>query len=160
LANETLNSAVSNLKMTRRRKTVLILSLVAGVALSTLIWFVSDIQRATRFHAEAGSIDCGTVTNYSGNGITSIQCAQSAREHGRPFLVVFTGHGIDEQISSALIVDAGGRGIELFHGSGMVNPPRNRVMKSDCYSPVQLVVESRSPYGFPRLHCAPWPPFQ
>lgn len=151
---------MSNLNMARWRKTALISSVVGVAALTAFNWFVSDIQRVTRFHAETGSIDCGTVTNYSGNGNTSIQCAQSAREQGRPFFVIFMGHGIDEHTSNALRVDAGGRAIELFHGSGMVTLPQNRVMKHDCDSPVQLLVESRSPYGFPRLHCAPWPPSQ
>lgn len=70
--------------------------------------------------------------------------------------MIFTGHGSDERVSNALVADSDGRIIELFYATGMVTP--RGLLKRRCDPHIGLAVEDDSPYGFPRLHCAPWPP--
>src|SRR2546427_2846988 len=74
------------------------------------------IEMAARLHSETGSVNCGHVTNSTYHGETTaadaaIKCAQDALEHHRAFRVVFTGYGIDETISNALVVESQGNGI-------------------------------------------------
>jgi hypothetical protein len=108
-----------------------------------------------------GSIDCGTVVNSPvrsahEEGEIAVNCARQAHEQGQPFFVIFSGHGSDEQISHALISDGKGNAIQLIYGIGMVST--HRLMKSKCQEPLTLILEPTTPYGFPRVHCAPWPP--
>jgi hypothetical protein len=141
---------------------IAVLLLVAGWR---LMWRGNPpvIEWATKFHATHGSTDCGIVTNFDGdNGVLkgreSVKCALSAVEQGRPFFVIFSGHGVDERISHALVSDGRGSAIQLFYGTGMVD--QHHISKNRCDVPLKLIVEEKSPYGFPRIHCSPWPPPQ
>jgi hypothetical protein len=145
------------------RKRLAVLTLLMAALAAALVYSYERlpvIQWATRFHAEKDSIDCGYVAGSSclsdshANAEAALKCALDANEHHLPFSVIFTGCGIDEQISNAVIGDSRGNAIELVYGTGMVRP-RHTLLKHGCK---QLQVEQTSPYGFPRLHCAPWPP--
>jgi len=80
----------------------------------------------------------------------------SAGENGRPFVVIFSVHGIDEQVSNALVGESKGSGVELVYATGMVNNA-NTLLRHRCGAPVQLLVDPPTTYHIPRLHCAPWP---
>lgn len=139
---------------------LLVVLLAAGVVyvwgerLPIMLW-------AVHAHASKESRNCGTVTNSRADdgsvaGQVAIDCAKSASQHGQPFFVVFSGTGSDAQISQAVVADGQGNAIQLFYGRGEVQ--RRSLFKSPCEMPLQLSVEEKSPFGFPRLHCAPRPP--
>jgi hypothetical protein len=111
------------------------------------------IQAAAYVHSQRGSIDCGDIVepNYPATQ-AAINCATSAHEKRHPFVVIFTVHGIDDQISNAVIGDSKGSAIEIVYATGMVTD-RNTLLRHHCSVPVQLQVDGSS-----RLHCAPWPP--
>jgi hypothetical protein len=139
-----------------------ILVLVGGVVAYRLCdgWIVIEI--AARLHSEWGSTSCGHVTNsfYHGERPSpdvAVTCAQNALEHHHAFSVIFTGYGIDEEVSNALVANSKGKAVEVFYATGMVTN-RNKLLRHRCDFPTRLVVEKNSPYGFPRLHCAEWPP--
>ncbi|HYG99512.1 MAG TPA: hypothetical protein VD837_10310 [Terriglobales bacterium] len=142
----------------KKRLVILLLTLfVIAVILFRFYDRLPVIECATRFHSAWGSVDCGHVTTRVGKGAdAAISCAQFAFRSGRPFTVIFTGSGIDARISNALVVDSKGNGIELFYGTGLVSP--GGLVKHRCGTPMRLELEEDSPYGFPRLHCAPSPP--
>ena len=123
-------------------------------------WTVIEI--AAKLHSEWGSTSCGHVTNsfYHGERLSpdvAITCAQNALEHHHAFSVIFTGYGIDDDVSNALVANSKGRAVEVFYATGMV-VHRNRLLRHRCDFPTRLVVERDSPTAFPRLHCAEWPP--
>jgi hypothetical protein len=135
---------------------------LGGFCVYRFYYVLPVIEWAAWLRSERGSIKCGLVTNsFDRSGATAAQaaiaCAQSALEQHRPFLLIFTGHGIDERMSSALVGDSKGNAIELFYATGMV-APRNMLVKQRCEMPTRLEKEESSGYGFPQLHCAPWPP--
>jgi hypothetical protein len=141
---------------------IAILAVFAGVVAYRLCdrWIVIEI--AARLRSEWGSTSCGHVTNsfYHGERLSpdvAITCAQNALEHHHAFSVIFTGFGIDEGISNALVANSKGKAVEVFYATGMVTN-RNKLLRRPCDLPTRLVVEKDSPYGFPRLHCAEWPP--
>lgn len=138
------------------------LVLVAGVVAYRLCDGWTVIQIAARLHSEWGSTSCGHVTNSFYHGErplpdAAITCAKNALEHHHAFSVIFTGYGIDAEVSNALVANSSGRAVELFYATGMVTN-RNKVLRHRCDFPTRLVVEKSSPYTFPRLHCAEWPP--
>ena len=139
-----------------------ILALVAGVVAYRLCDGWTVIEMAARLHSEWGSITCGHVTNsfYHGERPSpdiAITCAQNALEHHHAFRVIFTGYGIDEEVSNALVANSRGKAVEVFYATGMVTNS-NKPLSHRCDFPTRLVVEKDSPYGVPRLHCAEWPP--
>ena len=61
------------------------------------------IDAAAYAHSQRGRIDCGHIVEPDYQGAqAAINCAISAHEHRRPFVVIFSVHGIDEQISTRL----------------------------------------------------------
>jgi hypothetical protein len=139
-----------------------ILLLVASVVAYRLCDGWTVIEIAARLHSEWGSTSCGHVTNsfYHGetpSGDAAITCAQNALEHHHAFSVIFSGYGIDEVVSNALVANSKGKAVEVFYATGMVTI-RNKLLKHRCDFPTRLVVEKDSPYRFPRLHCTEWPP--
>jgi hypothetical protein len=139
-----------------------ILVLLAGVVAYRLLDGWNVIEIAARLDSEWGSTSCGHVTNsyYHGERPSpdaAITCAQNALEHHQAFSMIFTGYGIDEDVSNALMANSKGEAVELFYATGMVTK-RNKLLRHRCDFPTRLVVENDSPYGFPRLHCAEWPP--
>jgi len=153
--------------MTKRRAGVLIslmlVFILGGLAAIRSRDRLPVIEWAARFHSERGSIECGHVTNRQRHAEpvisadAGINCAIAAHENRRPFTLLFTGSGMDERVSTAIIGDSEGNVTELIYATGMVIN-NSTLLKHSCSRPVQLLVERRSPYGFPRLHCAPWPP--
>jgi hypothetical protein len=141
--------------------------IIVLILVSFLLYRLHDrlpvIDWAAHLHAARASIECGHATNSARQGAVSldaaINCALSANEARRPFIVIFTEYGTDEQISNAVIRDAKGNAIELLYATGAVGrDERNKLLKHRCNSPTQLQVEQKSSHAFPRLHCAPWPP--
>jgi hypothetical protein len=151
--------------MTKRRAAALIIVLVA-LSLGASRWYdrLPVIEWAAHLHSAPASIDCGHATNSPNRSQAvsvdaAINCARSANEGRRPFIVIFTEYGTDEQISNAVIRDAKGSAIELVYGTGTISrEERNKLFKHRCNLPTQLQVEQGSPDTFRRLHCAPWPP--
>ncbi len=128
----------------------------AGVlAYNHLPWLALDV----RIQAEPGSMDCGQLTNSRSNAVApevAIKCALDSLHHQRPFTIAFHVHGVDEQVSNAIVADSSGSAIELFYATGMVMRP-NTLLRHRCSQPTQLQIEPPTIYGIPRLHCAPWP---
>jgi hypothetical protein len=147
--------------MKKRVAIVLAVTLLpAGVVLYRLCDGWTIIETAAKLHSEWGSTDCGHVTNssYHGERImdeTAIACVQNSLERRHPFRVTFTGYGIDDEISTALVADSKGNAIELLYGTGMVTM-RNRLLRHHCDSPTRPLTEEA--FGFLQLHCAEWPP--
>lgn len=138
---------------------IAILVLLAGVVAHRLCDGWAAIEVAARLHSEWGSTSCGHVTNsfYHGERLSpdvAIACAQNALEHHHAFTVIFTGVGIDAEISNALVTSSKGKAVEVFYATGRIP----KLIRRSCDFPTRLVVEKESPYGFPRLHCAEWPP--
>jgi hypothetical protein len=146
------------------KKTVTAIVLVLALAICAVYWWSERLPVmlwAVHAHASEGSKDCGIVRNTSTDdgsvaAQVAIDCAESASQKGQPFFVVFSGVGTDEQISQAVVADSHGNAVQLFYATGSVQ--RRGLFKSPCHTPLQLFVEEMSPYGFPRLHCAPGPP--
>jgi hypothetical protein len=139
-----------------------IIPVAAGLVLYRLCDGWTIIEMAARLHSQWGSTNCGHVTNSQYHGETTradaaITCAQTAYEHRQPFKVIFTGYGNDEEISNTLVANSEGRAIEVFYATGMVTNGY-RLLRHRCDLPTHLVIEKDSPYGFPQLHCAEWPP--
>jgi len=150
------NSSVSNAGM--QRALTIILLLVFGVlgywCYERLPW----IDIAAYSHSQRAGVHCGHIVEPDWNRAqAAIDCAISAREHGRPFVVIFSVHGIDEQISSAVVGDSKGNAVEIVYATGMVTY-RNTLMRHHCKAPVQLQLDPPTIYHVPRLHCAPWSP--
>ena len=142
---------------------IAIVVLVAGIVAYRLCDGWNVIEIAARLHSERGSTRCGHVTNSSYHGErrspeVAITCAQNALEHHHAFSVIFTGYGIDEEVSNALVANSKGDVVEMFYATGTVTNFKNKLHRHRCDFPTLLVVEENSPYGFPRLHCAQWPP--
>jgi hypothetical protein len=138
-----------------------ILLLAAGVVAYRLCDGWTVIEIAAKLHSEWGSTTCGHVTNTFDHGQEplpdlAITCAQNALEHRHAFSVIFTGYGIDEEVSNALVANSKGKAVEMSYATGMA-ANRNKLLKHRCDFPIRLVVEKDSPYRFPRLHCAEWP---
>ncbi len=115
------------------------------------------IDVAASIHSQRGSVDCGHVFEPDAKAAqAAIDCAMSARESGRSFVVVFSVHGIDERVSNAVRGDSKGYGTELFYASGTVKDA-NTLLKHRCDAPLQLQLDPPTTYHIPRLHCAPWP---
>jgi len=139
--------------------TLMLLAVVVAYRLCDA-WMVIEI--VTRFHSERGSTNCGHVTNSTYHGErpsaeAAIACAQSALEHHRAFNVIFTGYGIDEEVSNALVADSDGKVAEILYATGAVMN-RNRLLRHRCDFPTHLLIEKDSPFGFARLHCVERPP--
>jgi hypothetical protein len=139
-----------------------ILILVSGFAAYRLRDGWTVIEIAARLRSEWGSTSCGHVTNSSYHGerpppAIAITCAENALDQHHPFRVIFTGYGIDAEVSNALVADSKGKVVEVFYATGMVSD-RNKLSIHRCDFPARLIVEEDPPYGFPRLHCAEWPP--
>ncbi len=147
--------------------TLAILLLVAGLVIYRICvrlrqdtWTVIELY--TIAYSERGSAQCGHVTNsfYHGSRVDpqiAITCAQTALANHRAFTLMYTGYGTDEGISSAIIARKDGTAEEIFYATGTVDVG-NRLVKHRCDFPTRLVIEKDSPFGFPRLHCAEWPP--
>jgi hypothetical protein len=138
-----------------------IILVAAGLVLYRLCDGWTIIEIAARLHSQWGSTNCGHVTNSRYHGETTradaaITCAETAYEHRQPFQVIFTGYGTDAEISNTLVANSEGRAIEVFYAPGMAN--EYGLLRHRCDLPTHLVIEKGSPYGFPRLHCAEWPP--
>lgn len=147
---------VSNIGM-RRARLLMVLLVVFGILGYWCYQRVPWIDIATSVHSQQGGVNCGHIFEPDAKTAqAAIDCAISARESRRPFLVIFSVHGIDEHISNAVVVDSMGNGIELFYATGMVNDA-NTLLKHRCDAPVQLQVDPPTSYSIPRLHCAPWP---
>lgn len=131
---------------------------LVGLAIHSLRsdgWAVTELF--TTLYSERGSIHCGHATNSPYHGPTPkpeavIACAQNAQENHRAFTVMFTAYGTDDEISNALVVHKNGTAVEIFYENG------KKLVRHHCDSPTRLVIERDSPLGFPRLHCAEWPP--
>src|ERR1700693_5814278 len=94
-----LKQLVSNTDM--RRAGLLIPLVLFGLIAYWCYQRVPWIDVAASIHSQRGSIDCGHVIEPDINGARSaIDCAVSAREKGRPFVVIFSVHGIDEHVSN------------------------------------------------------------
>ena len=152
--------------MSRLKKTLAVAVATLSLALLALyVWHdrLPIIAIAVRAHAARGSINCGTVTNIGwinaeDTGNAAIDCAVSASELRKPFYVVFTGYGADTKISHALVSDANGRAIQIFYATGTADRPG--LWKSRCDEPLKMIIQEKTSYRFPRVHCAPWPPSQ
>jgi len=108
------------------------------------------IDVAAFIHSQRGGIDCGHIVEPDAKAAqAAIDCAMSARESGRPFVVIFSVHAIDEQVSNAMVGDSKGNGVELLYATGMVNDA-NTLLKHRCDTPVQLRVDLPSIYHIPR----------
>ena len=142
------------------RRAGLLISLL-GVFVAIGYWCyqrVPWIDVAARIHSQRRSIECGHIFEPDARAAKgAIDCATSALESGRPFVVTFSVHGTDERVSNALVGDSRGNAIELFYATGMVNNA-NTLMKHRCGTPVQLLADPQNAYHIPRFHCAPWPP--
>lgn len=148
------------------KKRLWIMSAISVLAAGIVAYRLCDgwtvIEIAARLQSDWRGISCGHVTNslYHGerpSADAAITCAQNALEHHHAFAVIFTGYGIDEEFSNALVTNSKGRAVELFYATGMVTH-RNKLLRHRCDFPTRLVVEKDSPYGFPQVHCAEWPP--
>jgi hypothetical protein len=146
-----------------KQSVVVIVVTIFMASIAIYIWRdrLPIMRMAVRAHAARGSIDCGTVSNIGWinaeePGRAAVNCAVSAAKQHKPFYVVFTEYGADVRISHALISDGSGRSIQLVYASGTVNS--HALWKSRCEEPLKVVVEETTPYSFPRVHCAPWPP--
>ena len=143
--------------MPRERLLITLLSVVAAIG----YWCyqrVPWIDVAASIRSDRGSVACGHILEPDAKAAqTAIECAMSASESGRPFVVIFTVHGIDERISNAVVGDSKGNGLELFYATGGVYNA-NTLFKRHCDVPAQLHVDPPTTYYIPRLHCAPWPP--
>jgi hypothetical protein len=140
------------------RRVVAGLGVVIGCLVGLLIFNrLPWIDIAAHFHSQRGSTDCGHVVapDYPA-AQAAIQCALTAHEQGQPFVVIFSGHGIDEQISNALVGDSNRSAVELLYATGMVTNS-GTLLKHRCAVPAEIELESDSPYHIPRLHCSPWP---
>jgi len=147
---------VSNAGM-QRAALLPILSVVFGFLGYWCYRQVPWIDVAASIHSQRGSVDCGHLLEPDAKAAqAAIDCAMSARESGRPFVVVFSVHGTDERVSNALVCDSKGNGTELFYATGMVKDA-NTLLKHRCDAPLQLHVDPPTTYHIPRLHCAPWP---
>lgn len=136
---------------------VAIVLVAAGVL---AYWRLPWLALAARAHAQRGSLNCGQLADFRSNTIApeaAIRCALNAQQHHRPFTITFHVHGIDEQVSNAIIGDSAGNAIELFYGTGTVER-RDTLLKHRCVQPTQLQIDPPTIYGIPRLHCTPWPP--
>jgi hypothetical protein len=141
----------------QRAGLLIILLVVFGVLGYWCYQRIPWIDVAASIHSQRGSVDCGHIMEPDAKAAqAAIDCAMSARENGRPFVVVFSVHGIDERVSNAVVGDSKRDGIELFYATGMVNDA-NTLLKHRCDAPVQLQVDPPTTYHIPRLHCAPWP---
>ena len=63
-----------------------------------------------------------------------------AREKGRPFVAIFSVHGIDEHVSNAVVGDSRAHVVEILYATGAVNNS-NTLVKHRCDTPVQLWVD-------------------
>lgn len=141
-----------------RRAGLLILSLaVFGLVGFWCYRRVPWIDVAASIHSQRGSIDCGHVFEPDARAAqAAIDCVMSASESGRPFVVIFSVHGIDEGVSNAVVSNSKGNGVELLYATGMVSDA-NTIWKHRCDAPLQLLIEPPTSYRISRLHCAPWP---
>ena len=123
--------------MKRLQVAVLVIALILlGLLLYGWYGRLPVIDWAARLHSVPASIDCGHATNsaYRSEEAVSvdaaINCALSANEAGRPFMVIFTEYGTDEQMSNAVIRDANGNAIELLHATGAAGrEERSKLLK-------------------------------
>jgi hypothetical protein len=137
-----------------RRAGLLIILLVVFGAGYWCYQRVPWIDVAAFIHSQRGSTDCGHILEPDVKPAqAAIDCAMSARDSGRPFVVSFSVHGIDERVSNAVVGDSKGNGVELLYATEMVNNG-NTLWKHRCDAPVQLRVDSPTTYHIPRLHCA------
>jgi hypothetical protein len=145
--------------MTKPRGLVLIV-LMLGFGYVGIKWYERFpwIEAAAYAHSQRHHIDCGHVVepDYPA-ALAATNCATSAHEKGSPFIVMFSVHGIDYQITNAVIGDSKAGAIEIEYATGMVTAP-NTLLRRRCSVPVQLQVEPATTYHILRLHCAPWPP--
>src|SRR5690242_4631622 len=100
--------------------------LAVGVVLLAYRWYdrFPWLETAVHLHSERGSTNCGVLSD-SNDGPRAdpdavIGCALSAYQQRRPFFVTFSVHGIDEQVSSAIVGHSNGTTIELFYLTGMI----------------------------------------
>jgi hypothetical protein len=148
--------------MKKRVAIVLAVTLLpAGVVLYRLCDGWTIIETAAKLHSEWGSTNCGHVTNslYHGERIrteTAIACVQNSLERRQPFRVIFTGYGIDDEFSTALVADSKGNAIEVLYETGMGTMRNRGLLRHRCDSPTRLLTEEA--FGFLQLHCAGWPP--
>jgi hypothetical protein len=148
--------------MKKRVAFVLAVTLLsAGVVLHRLCdgWII--IETAAKLHSKWESTNCGHVTNssYHGERIrveTAIACVQNSLERRYPFRVTFTGYGIDDELSTALVADSKGNAIEVIYETGMGRLMPNKLLRHHFDSPTRLFTEEA--FGFLQLHCAGWPP--
>ena len=125
----------------------IILLVVFGVLGYWCYQQVPWIDVAASIRSERGSVDCGHVLEPDAKAAqVAIDCAMSARESGRPFVVVFTVHGIDERVSNAVVGDSKGNGTELFYVTGMVNVA-NTLLKHRCAAPLQLTCSPKTAHS-------------
>jgi hypothetical protein len=118
------------------------------------------LEVSVRAHSERGSTNCGHLTNsgYANpDPDTVIHCVASAHQQRRPFFVILSFRGVDEQFNSAIVGDSKGQAIEIFYGVGMVERP-NTLLRRHCDPLDQIIVQRETIYDIPQLHCRPWPP--
>src|SRR2546421_7973392 len=145
--------------MTKRRGLVLVvvfvvLAFVGYARYERFPW----IDAAAYAHSERGSANCGHIVEPDYQAAqAAINCATSAHQQRRPFVVIFSVHGIDEQISNAIVGDSKANALEIMYATGMVTNA-NMLLRHRCNVPVQLQIQEATAYRIPRLHCAPWPP--
>jgi hypothetical protein len=146
-----------------KRGVILLLVLFTGIVLFLAYrWYdrFPWLKAAVRMHSERGSADCGQLTNASDGPHLDpdvvLDCVRVARQQHRPFVVMFTVHGIDETFSNAIVGDSKGRAVEILYGMGMADNP-NKLFRHACDSSRPFLLEQSS---IPRLHCQPWPPQQ
>ena len=71
------------------------------------------IDVAASVHLQRGSLNCGHILEPDKKAAkAAIDCAMSARENDRSFVVIFSVHGIDEQVSNAVVGDLGTSQVE------------------------------------------------
>ena len=142
----------------QRAGLLIILLVIFGVVAYRCYQRVPWIDVAASIHSQRGSVNCGHVFEPDAKAAqAAIDCVTSAYGSGRPFVVVFSVHGIDQNVSNAVVGDSKGSGIELFYATGMVHDA-NTLLKRRCGAPFQLQVDRPTTYQIPRLHCVPWPP--
>jgi hypothetical protein len=149
--------------MAKRIAIALIVVFAAGVLFLAYRWFdrLPWLETAVRLHSERGSTNCGLLSDSSAGPHADpevvLTCALSAHQQRRPFFVMFSVHGVDAQVSTAIVGDSKGEAIELWYPTGMFERA-NTLLRHRCDRPTQLIVEQPTVYGMPRLHCLPWPP--
>lgn len=133
--------------------------LAVGVPRYRLHEEVVWINVAAYAHSQRGAIKCGRIAGTppfhepQAEADEAIRCALSAHNQRRPFVVMFSIHGSDGDVSNAVVGDSDGNAVEIFYATGDYKNA-HKMMSHRCGS-LQVEPPPQS-YMIPVLHCADW----